>query len=111
LYGPRAIHYQRWIEQIFATGRSQVGAIKKNRQSLVIGGTGLVGGYIVDHLLRGGERPSALSRSEQTRPGVEWIRGDLKQPHALELPPFATVYCSADATLLADAVPRLFNPS
>ena len=82
-----------------------------NRQSLVIGGTGLVGGYIVDHLLRGGERPCALSRSEQTRPGVEWLRGDLAQPHALNLPRFATLYCSAEATLLPDALPRLFNPA
>jgi nucleoside-diphosphate-sugar epimerase len=111
LYGPRAIYYQRQIERIFATGRSQVDTIKESRPSLVIGGTGLVGGYIVDHLLRGGERPAALSRSEQTKPGVEWIRGDLKQPHALDLPPFATVYCSADAILLASALPRLFNPS
>lgn len=86
-------------------------ATQESRQSLVIGGTGLVGGYIVDHLLRGGERPYALSRSEQTRPGVEWLRGELAQPRTLNLPPFATLYCSAEATLLPDALPRLFNPA
>jgi nucleoside-diphosphate-sugar epimerase len=103
--------YQCCIERISASGRSQVDVIKENRQSLVIGGAGLVGGYIVDHLLRGGERPSALSRSEQTKPGVEWFRGDLRQPQTLDFPPFATVYCSADATLLANALPRLLKPS
>ena len=65
-------------------------------KSLVIGGTGLVGGYIVEHLLR---------RS------VRWIRGDLTRPDTLKLPPFATLYCTADAILLADTLPRLFNPS
>jgi nucleoside-diphosphate-sugar epimerase len=80
-------------------------------KSLVIGGTGLIGGYIVEHLLRRGERPLALSRSEQTRPGIDWFRGDLEQPDTLDFPPFATLYCTADAILLATALPRLFNPS
>jgi len=79
--------------------------------SLVIGGTGLVGGYIVRHLVRRGERASALSRSEQAAPDIDWFRGDLKQPASLNFPPFATLYCTTDATLLADALPRLFNPS
>jgi nucleoside-diphosphate-sugar epimerase len=80
-------------------------------KSLVIGGTGLVGGYIVDHLVCRGERPSALSRSEQGKPGIDWLRGDLEKPDTLNLPPFTTVYCTADAILLANALPRLFNPS
>jgi nucleoside-diphosphate-sugar epimerase len=80
-------------------------------RSLVIGGTGLVGGYIVEHLIRGGERPSALSRSEQCGPGVDWFRGDLENPETLNLPSFAALYCTADAVLLANALPRLFNPS
>ncbi len=80
-------------------------------KGLVIGATGLVGGYIVEHLVRGGEHPSALSRSEQDRPGIDWFRGDLEKPDTLKLPPFATLYCTADAILLADALPRLFNPS
>jgi nucleoside-diphosphate-sugar epimerase len=78
---------------------------------MVIVGTGLVGGYIVEQLIGRGERPLALSRSEQRRPEVDWFRGDLTQPDALELPPYATLYCTADAIVVADALPRLFNPS
>ena len=44
-------------------------------KSLVIGGTGLVGGYIVEHLLRRGERPLALARSPGQRSGVDWFSG------------------------------------
>jgi nucleoside-diphosphate-sugar epimerase len=90
-----------------------VNEITENGQtkSLVIGGSGLVGGYLVEHLVRRGERPLALSRSQQDRPGVDWFRGDLEKPDTLKLPPFATLYCTADAVLLADALPRLFNPS
>jgi nucleoside-diphosphate-sugar epimerase len=80
-------------------------------RSLVIGATGLVGGYLVEHLVRAGERPLALSRSQQDRPGVDWLRGDLEKPDTLKLPPFATLYCTADAILLPAALPRLFNPS
>jgi nucleoside-diphosphate-sugar epimerase len=80
-------------------------------KSLVIGATGLVGGYLVEHLVRAGERPLALSRSQQDRPGVDWLCGDLEKPDTLKLPPFATLYCTADAILLPAALPRLFNPS
>jgi len=79
--------------------------------SLVVGGTGLVGGYIVEHLLRRGEQTLALSRAQQGRPGVGWFRGDLEKPDTLRFPAFTTVYCTADAVLLANALPRLFNPS
>lgn len=80
-------------------------------RSLVIGATGLVGGYLVDHLIRGGERPLALSRSQQDRPGVDWLRGDLQTPDLLRVPPFSTLYCTADAILLPAALPHLVNPS
>jgi nucleoside-diphosphate-sugar epimerase len=80
-------------------------------KSLILGATGLVGGYIVEHLLRAGERPLALSRSPQSRPGIDWFRGDLAKPDTLGFPPFATLYCTADATLLPAALPLLFNPS
>jgi len=80
-------------------------------KSLVIGGTGLVGGYVVEHLVRRGARPFVLSRSQRDGPGIDWVRGDLTQPDTLKLPPFASLYCTADAILLADALPRLFNPS
>ena len=80
-------------------------------RSLVIGGTGLVGGYIVEYLVRRGERPFALSRSPQTGHGADWFRGDLEKPDTLLLPPFMTLYCTADAIVLAQALPRLFHPS
>jgi nucleoside-diphosphate-sugar epimerase len=56
------------------------------------------------------ERPLALSRSARQGGDVDWIRGDLRQPEKLNLPPFATLYCTANASLLADALPRLVNP-
>jgi nucleoside-diphosphate-sugar epimerase len=80
-------------------------------KSLVIGGSGLVGGYIVDRLLDRGERPFALSRSRQSKPGIDWLLGDLEKPETLDIPPFATLYCTAHAGLLADVLPRLLNPS
>ena len=80
--------------------------------SLVIGGTGLVGGYLVQHLVGLGERPMVLSRSEQQgRPDIDWLVGDLKQPDTLNLPPFASLYCTAYPALLANALPRLLHPS
>jgi nucleoside-diphosphate-sugar epimerase len=82
-------------------------------KSLVIGGTGLVGSYIVEHLVRGGERPLVLSRSRQPqgRPDVDWVRGDLATPEKIDRPTVETMYCTANAVLLGDALPRLFNPS
>jgi nucleoside-diphosphate-sugar epimerase len=80
-------------------------------RSLVIGGTGLVGGYVVEQLLRRGQRPMAMSRSPHSKSDIEWIYGDLRKPDEFELPPFATLYCTAHASLLASALPRLLNPS
>ncbi|MBR1133255.1 NAD-dependent epimerase/dehydratase family protein [Bradyrhizobium iriomotense] len=77
--------------------------------SAVIGGTGVVGSYIVEHLVRRGERVLALSRSQRQRAGVEWLRADLLKPDTLVLPVFSTLYCTADAVLLADALPYLLN--
>jgi nucleoside-diphosphate-sugar epimerase len=83
----------------------------KQGQCLVIGGTGLVGGYIVEHLLRVGQRPLVLSRSPRDIPGIDWFRGDLEKPDTLNFPAVTVLYCTADAILLANALPRLFNPS
>ena len=80
-------------------------------RSLVIGGTGLVGSYILDQLSRRGERPLALSRSPQTNSEADWFTGDMQRPETLTLPDFATLYCTADAVLLAPVLRRLFNPS
>jgi nucleoside-diphosphate-sugar epimerase len=90
-----------------------VSAIDGNEgtRNLVIGGTGVVGSYIVEHLIRRGQRPLVLSRSPQRKSGVDWLYGNLEQPNTLNFPPFATLYCTADAFLLANALPRLFNPA
>jgi nucleoside-diphosphate-sugar epimerase len=80
-------------------------------RSIVLGATGIVGGYIVDRLVQAGDRPIALSRSQRdaTR-DVEWIEADLAAPEALNLPSFTTLYCTAHAGLLAHALPSLFRP-
>jgi nucleoside-diphosphate-sugar epimerase len=80
-------------------------------KSLVVGGTGVVGGYIVQHLILAGERPLALSRSPRSTPGVVWFQGDLQNPETLEFPPFTTLYCTVDAVMLPAALPYLFNAS
>lgn len=77
---------------------------------LVIGGSGLVGGYIVDRLVKSGQRPLALSRAPRSGHLVDWHCGDLHHPDALNFPPFATLYCTADAVLLAEALPNLIHP-
>ncbi len=79
--------------------------------SLVIGGSGLVGGYIVGHLVKRGQRPLALSRTPRSDERIGWYRGDLHEPDLLKLPPFSTLYCTADAVLLAEALPRLIHPA
>jgi nucleoside-diphosphate-sugar epimerase len=62
-------------------------------QSLVLGGTGIVGGHIVNQLIRAGERPLALSRSPPSdcRP-VTWLRYDLANPENLQLPSFSRYF-------------------
>ena len=64
-------------------------------QSLVLGATGIVGGYIVEHLVRSGEMPLALSRAQRDGSGVVWLKGDFAKPEALRLPPFEILYCTA----------------
>jgi nucleoside-diphosphate-sugar epimerase len=81
-------------------------------KSIVIGGSGLVGGYIVQRLILSGERPFALSTlPRKSTADIEWFQGDLTAPDTLKLPPFTTLYCTALASRLASALPYLFNPS
>jgi nucleoside-diphosphate-sugar epimerase len=79
--------------------------------SLVIGGSGLVGGYIVEHLVQRGQRPLALSRAPRSDDRLDWYRGDLHAPASLAFPPFSTLFCTADAVLLAEALPDLLHPA
>jgi uncharacterized protein YbjT (DUF2867 family) len=79
-------------------------------QSIVLGGSGIVGGHIVSKLVMAGERPLAISRSPRAdKRAVQWIQGDLTQPEALQLPRITTVYCTAHSLLLAKALPSLFS--
>jgi len=80
-------------------------------QSLVVGASGIVGGYIVEQLLQRNLRPLALSRSQHRSAEVDWWQGDLAAPQTLDLPPFDTVYCTADVGLLATALPSIAQPS
>lgn len=80
-------------------------------RSIVIGATGIVGGYILDHLVRSGQKPVALSRAVHHDAKVDWRQGDLRQPGALDFPDCETLYCTAEIGLLADALPSLMTPS
>jgi nucleoside-diphosphate-sugar epimerase len=82
-----------------------------NTKSLVIGATGLVGGYVLAHLIRRGERPYALSRVKQSGTDADWLVGDLTRPETLQFPAFTTLYCTADAIPLAQVLERLVNPA
>jgi uncharacterized protein YbjT (DUF2867 family) len=81
-------------------------------QSLVLGATGIVGGYIVQHLLLLGEKPIALSRSPpKDSGGAQWVSGDLADPTALKFPQIEIIYCTVEVGLLVQALPHLLNPS
>jgi nucleoside-diphosphate-sugar epimerase len=88
----------------------QADANETQARSLVIGATGLVGGYLLRHLVRNGESPYAMSRSPRSGDGADWIVGDLEQPERLQPLGIATLYCTADAKLLAPALPLLLDP-
>jgi nucleoside-diphosphate-sugar epimerase len=77
-------------------------------QSLVLGATGIVGGYIVEHLLLSGEKPFALSRSPPKDPrGARWVSGDLAHPATLKFPRIETIYCTVEVGLrTADGPPQ-----
>lgn len=79
--------------------------------SLVLGATGMVGRHIVEQLVKSGETPIAVSRNHcADETGVQWLRGDLATPDTLTLPAFSTLYCTAGVGLLAQAMPRLYQP-
>jgi uncharacterized protein YbjT (DUF2867 family) len=80
-------------------------------ESLVIGASGIVGGYIVEQLVRSGQRPQALSRQPRQSAGVDWLQGDLADPAALQVPAVKTLYCSVEIGLLANALPQIASPS
>src|SRR3954452_15837185 len=78
-------------------------------QSFVVGATGIVGGYIVEHLVRAGETTLALSRAQHRSDGVTWLQGDLATPQTLKPPSFETLYCTAEIGVLANALPHIYT--
>ena len=51
----------------------------------ITGGTGFVGGHLLELAITAGHQVKALTRKAQTeRGGVEWVRGDLSDRQALE---------------------------
>lgn len=76
-------------------------------RSVVFGATGIVGGHIVAHLVRAGEKPVAVSRSPHPSGSVEWVTGDLMAPQSLQLPDVDRLYCTVEVGALADALPHL----
>jgi len=79
--------------------------------SLVIGATGVVGGFLLQGLIARGERPFALSRMTRPAGSARWIVGDLTGPAQLKIPSVATLYCTADASLLAPVLDRFCTPA
>jgi nucleoside-diphosphate-sugar epimerase len=81
-------------------------------RSLVIGATGLVGSHIVKGLIALGEHPIGLSRSVHESADIDWYIGDLEKSDVpYDLPSVDILYCTAHATLLAGALPRLIHPA
>jgi nucleoside-diphosphate-sugar epimerase len=74
-------------------------------KTIVIGATGVVGGLIARQLVEAGERPIGLSRRHMIGADIDWVRGDLTIPQDLKLPLCMTMFCTADARLLVQALP------
>jgi nucleoside-diphosphate-sugar epimerase len=79
-------------------------------QSAVIGGSGLVGSYLVDQLVRRGTRPLTLMRSAPGRADVMYLPCDLQRPASVTLAPNTILYCAVHATLLAPALTHFIRP-
>jgi nucleoside-diphosphate-sugar epimerase len=79
--------------------------------SIIIGASGIVGGYIVDRLVLAGERPTAVSRTKRLAPDVDWLQADLAKPETVEWPSATTLYCTVHVGLMADALPHLWTPA
>lgn len=79
---------------------------------LVLGASGVVGNYIVQHLVAAGMTPLALSRSERRSDlGVTWIKGDLEVPGTWSAQPFDTVFCTAHPKLAMKSIDHIASPS
>jgi len=73
--------------------------------NLVFGGTGMVGGYIVDHLSRASEEVISVSRHPP--PGQRY--GDLTKPDTLRFSPADRIFCAANPRIFSQTLPRLLE--
>jgi len=85
-------------------------SLGSDQSSAVIGGSGLVGSYLLDQLVRRGERPLTLMRTAPARADVVYLPCDLQDPAPITLAPNTVLYCAAHATLLAPALPNFIRP-
>jgi nucleoside-diphosphate-sugar epimerase len=79
-------------------------------RSLILGGTSLIGRFLLPRLSAEGARPLALSRAPRETPDVDWIAGDLASPKTLAgLPLIGAVFSLSPIWLLPDALPTLID--
>lgn len=79
---------------------------------MVLGATGIVGGFIKDRLVELGENPYALSRLPQrSTDGAKWLQGDLTSPELIDLPPADVIYSTVHPQIVARAFERIASPS
>ena len=79
-------------------------------QSLVLGATGIVGGFIKQKLVQSGERPFALSRHLQKDTNdIIWFRGDLTKPRDIRVPASDVLYSTVHPLMLAPALEFVRN--
>jgi nucleoside-diphosphate-sugar epimerase len=87
-----------------------MGSDSLRQSSVVIGGSGLVGSYLLDQLVERGERPVTLMRTSPARADVMHLPWDLQSPTPVAFAPDTILYCAAHATLLAPALPDFIRP-
>ncbi|CCD89992.1 Conserved protein of unknown function; putative NAD-dependent epimerase/dehydratase [Bradyrhizobium sp. ORS 285] len=73
--------------------------------SLILGGTGMVGSYIFDHLARTDEEVISLSR----HPRRGQLYGDVTQPDTLRVQHADTIYCATNPRPLSRSLPHLLE--
>ena len=80
----------------------------KNK-NIVFGATGMVGGFIADHLTQEKEEVVAVSRSPRGPGRVDWIMGDMTRPETINLPKADCVFCAANARVFARAIHQILR--
>jgi nucleoside-diphosphate-sugar epimerase len=70
---------------------------------IVFGASGMVGGYIAEHLAKEGERVIGVSRA----PRDGWLTADLAKPETLTLPAADVIFCAANARTFSLVMPQI----